>query len=106
MGSYAELRGGKQTLPVLENAFSQRVNAIVGKVREARRGPYYVRSEVLALACRLLGARPLTPPLFAHRRTSSSSRRMASPLCGNGPSRSSSRTEWISCRVTTSGSDS
>lgn len=40
--SYAELRGGKATLPVLENAFSQRVNAIVGKVREMRRGPYYV----------------------------------------------------------------
>ena len=40
--SYAELRGGKATLPVLENAFSQRVNAIIGKVREMRRGPYYV----------------------------------------------------------------
>lgn len=26
---------------MLENAFSQRVNAIIGKVREARRGPYY-----------------------------------------------------------------
>ncbi|BGP55492.1 COPII subunit [Rhodotorula sphaerocarpa] len=39
--SYADLRSGKGTLPVLENAFSQRVNAIIGKVREARRGPYY-----------------------------------------------------------------
>lgn len=34
----------QQTLPVLENPFSQRINAIIGKVREARRGPYYVRS--------------------------------------------------------------
>ncbi|KAM0787856.1 hypothetical protein ACM66B_003909 [Microbotryomycetes sp. NB124-2] len=41
LASYAELRSGKMTLPVLENAFSQRVNAIVGKVREMRRGPYY-----------------------------------------------------------------
>lgn len=60
--SYADLRSGKVsarvgpsreprkltrhkrlqgTLPVLDNAFSQRVNAIIGKVREARRGPYY-----------------------------------------------------------------
>lgn len=31
----------QRTLPVLDNAFSGRVNAIVGKVREARRGPYY-----------------------------------------------------------------
>ncbi|KAK4704518.1 protein transport protein SEC24, partial [Phenoliferia sp. Uapishka_3] len=41
IGTYAELRSGKQTLPVLENPFSQRINAIVGKVREMRRGPYY-----------------------------------------------------------------
>ncbi|CEQ39027.1 SPOSA6832_00524 [Sporobolomyces salmonicolor] len=39
--SYADLMSGKRTLPVLDNAFSQRVNAIIGKVREARRGPYY-----------------------------------------------------------------
>jgi protein transport protein SEC24 len=62
--SYADLRSGKVslgdrpfletagkltqitpapqgTLPILDNAFSQRVNAIIGKVREARRGPYY-----------------------------------------------------------------
>jgi hypothetical protein len=29
------------SLPVLENAFSQRVNAVIQKTREARRGPYY-----------------------------------------------------------------
>ncbi|GJN89405.1 hypothetical protein Rhopal_002385-T1 [Rhodotorula paludigena] len=39
--SYADLRSGKGTLPILENPFSQRVNAIIGKVREQRRGPYY-----------------------------------------------------------------
>ncbi|MBW0470699.1 hypothetical protein O181_010414 [Austropuccinia psidii MF-1] len=39
--NYQELRGGKATLPILENQFSQRVNAIVGKIRESRRGPYY-----------------------------------------------------------------
>ena len=39
--SYQDLRGGKTTLPILENDFSQRVNRIIGKVREARRGPYY-----------------------------------------------------------------
>jgi hypothetical protein len=31
----------KATLPVLDNPFSQRVNAIIGKVREMRRGPYW-----------------------------------------------------------------
>ncbi|GAA5928876.1 uncharacterized protein JCM15063_003994 [Sporobolomyces koalae] len=39
--SYADLMSGKRSLPVLDNPFSQRVNAIIGKVREARRGPYY-----------------------------------------------------------------
>ncbi|GAA6027153.1 hypothetical protein JCM8097_002435 [Rhodosporidiobolus ruineniae] len=39
--SYADLRSGKRSLPLLDNPFSQRVNAIIGKVREARRGPYY-----------------------------------------------------------------
>ncbi|TNY17113.1 Sec23/Sec24 trunk domain-containing protein [Rhodotorula diobovata] len=39
--SYADLRSGKGTLPILDNPFSQRVNAIIGKVREQRRGPYY-----------------------------------------------------------------
>mgnify|MGYP002718921510 CR=1 FL=1 len=29
------------TLPVLENPFSQRVNAIIGKTREMRRNPYW-----------------------------------------------------------------
>lgn len=37
----AVCRCSQGTLPVLDNPFSQRVNAIIGKVREARRGPYY-----------------------------------------------------------------
>ncbi|GAA5986774.1 hypothetical protein JCM11641_004786 [Rhodosporidiobolus odoratus] len=45
--SYADLRSGKRTLPVLDNPFSQRVNAIIGKVREARRGPYYAHLYVV-----------------------------------------------------------
>ncbi|KDR80013.1 hypothetical protein GALMADRAFT_222930 [Galerina marginata CBS 339.88] len=39
--SYEVLRGGKTTLRPLENPFSQRINAIVQKVREMRRGVYY-----------------------------------------------------------------
>jgi protein transport protein SEC24 len=39
--SYEVLRGGKTTLPVLDNPFSERVNAIVQKTRELRRGVYY-----------------------------------------------------------------
>ncbi|KAJ7927616.1 protein transporter SEC24 [Mycena leptocephala] len=39
--SYEVLRGGKTTLPVLDNPFSQRVNAIIQKTREMRRGVYY-----------------------------------------------------------------
>ncbi|KAH9833295.1 protein transporter SEC24 [Rhodofomes roseus] len=39
--NYEVLRGGKTTLPLLENSFSQRVNAIVQKIREMRRGVYY-----------------------------------------------------------------
>ncbi|EFP89154.2 uncharacterized protein PGTG_14995 [Puccinia graminis f. sp. tritici CRL 75-36-700-3] len=39
--NYQALRGGKATLPLLENQFSQRVNAIIGKIRESRRGAYY-----------------------------------------------------------------
>ncbi|RUS25633.1 hypothetical protein BC938DRAFT_471857 [Jimgerdemannia flammicorona] len=39
--SYDGLRGGKFTLPTLDNSFSQRVNLIIGKIREMRRGPYY-----------------------------------------------------------------
>ncbi|BEI85015.1 hypothetical protein CcaverHIS002_0504160 [Cutaneotrichosporon cavernicola] len=38
--SYAELQGGKATLPTLDNTFNQRVNAIVAKTRELRRGVY------------------------------------------------------------------
>ena len=29
------------TLPLLENSFSQRINAIIAKTREMRRGPYW-----------------------------------------------------------------
>lgn len=39
--NYETLRGGKTTLPILDNPFSQRVNAIIEKTREMRRGPYY-----------------------------------------------------------------
>ncbi|KAI0074462.1 protein transporter SEC24 [Panus rudis PR-1116 ss-1] len=39
--SYEVLRGGKTTLPVLDNPFSQRVNAIIQKTREMRRGVYW-----------------------------------------------------------------
>lgn len=39
--SYEVLRGGKTTLPVLDNPFSQRVNAVIQKTREMRRGVYY-----------------------------------------------------------------
>ena len=40
LNSYADLQGGKFTLPELDNPFSQRVNAIVAKTRELRRGVY------------------------------------------------------------------
>ena len=39
--NYEALRGGKSTLPILDNPFSQRVNAVVQKTREMRRGVYY-----------------------------------------------------------------
>jgi len=39
--SYDVLRGGKTTLRTLDNPFSQRVNAVVQKIREMRRGVYY-----------------------------------------------------------------
>ncbi|PCH35320.1 hypothetical protein WOLCODRAFT_156015 [Wolfiporia cocos MD-104 SS10] len=39
--NYEALRGGKTTLPLLENPFSQRVNAVVQKIREMRRGVYH-----------------------------------------------------------------
>ncbi|MCO5588428.1 hypothetical protein L7F22_042384 [Adiantum nelumboides] len=38
--NYAALRGGKTTLPRLDNSMSQRVSAIVERVRTMRRGPY------------------------------------------------------------------
>lgn len=40
VSTLAEVASGKATLPQLDNEFSQRVNAIIGKVRESRRGPY------------------------------------------------------------------
>ncbi|TFK26550.1 protein transporter SEC24 [Coprinopsis marcescibilis] len=39
--NYESLRGGKTTLRVLGNPFSERVNAVIQKIRESRRGPYY-----------------------------------------------------------------
>ncbi|KAF8609164.1 protein transporter SEC24 [Ceratobasidium sp. AG-I] len=39
--NYETLRGGKQTLPVLDNEFSERLNAVVAKTRVLRRGPYW-----------------------------------------------------------------
>ncbi|OBZ67405.1 Protein transport protein SEC24 [Grifola frondosa] len=39
--NYEVLRGGKTTLPILDNPFSQRLNAVIQKTREMRRGPYY-----------------------------------------------------------------
>ncbi|CAD6588923.1 MAG: COPII subunit, partial [Tremellales sp. Tagirdzhanova-0007] len=38
--SYGDLTGGKYTLPTLDNPFNQRINAIVAKTRELRRGVY------------------------------------------------------------------
>ncbi|SPO26388.1 Protein transport protein SEC24 [Ustilago trichophora] len=38
--TYNALRGGKTTLPKLDNSMNQRVNAIVQRIRESRRGPY------------------------------------------------------------------
>ncbi|GAO46616.1 hypothetical protein G7K_0843-t1 [Saitoella complicata NRRL Y-17804] len=35
------VRVGKATLPVLENQFSQRINAIIGKIRESKDGSLY-----------------------------------------------------------------
>ncbi|KII87612.1 hypothetical protein PLICRDRAFT_42119 [Plicaturopsis crispa FD-325 SS-3] len=39
--SYDVLRGGKTTLPILDNPFSERVNAVIQKTREMRRGVYH-----------------------------------------------------------------
>ncbi|PVF93867.1 hypothetical protein CPB86DRAFT_876799 [Serendipita vermifera] len=38
---YDMLQSGKITLPILENDFSQRINNIIAKTREMRRGPYW-----------------------------------------------------------------
>lgn len=38
--SVAEVPVGKGSLPQLDNDFSQRVNAIIGKIRESRKGPF------------------------------------------------------------------
>jgi len=38
---YDQLRSGKATLPLLDNDFSRRVNAVISKTREMRRGPYW-----------------------------------------------------------------
>ncbi|WVO17019.1 protein transporter SEC24 [Cryptococcus depauperatus] len=38
--SYPELMPGKYTLPLLENPFSERINNIIAKIREMRRGVY------------------------------------------------------------------
>lgn len=38
--NYAALRGGKVTLPTLENSMNKRVNAVVDRIRTSRRGPY------------------------------------------------------------------
>ncbi|KAG8924484.1 COPII subunit [Tulasnella sp. 418] len=40
LSGYDVLKGGKTTIPVLDNPFSQRVNAVISKTREMRRGPY------------------------------------------------------------------
>ncbi|KAH9973884.1 Sec23/Sec24 trunk domain-containing protein [Lactifluus volemus] len=39
--NYETLRGGKTTLPLLDNPFSQRVNAVIQKTREMRHGVYH-----------------------------------------------------------------
>lgn len=39
--SYEGLRGGKAILPTLETPINRKVNMLVGKIREMRRGNYY-----------------------------------------------------------------
>ncbi|KAI8063182.1 hypothetical protein BC940DRAFT_336035 [Gongronella butleri] len=39
--NYEALRGGKYTLPVLETPLNRKVNLLIGKIREMRRGDYY-----------------------------------------------------------------
>ncbi|VDB88711.1 unnamed protein product [Peniophora sp. CBMAI 1063] len=45
--NYEALRGGKTTLPLLDNDFSRRVNAVLAKTREMRHGPYYAHLYVV-----------------------------------------------------------
>lgn len=39
--SFPDVYGPQTTLPVLDNPFSQRVNAVIQKTREMRRGVYF-----------------------------------------------------------------
>ncbi|KAG2212669.1 hypothetical protein INT47_000646 [Mucor saturninus] len=39
--SYEGLKGGKVTLPILETPLNRKVNTLIGKLREMRRGNYY-----------------------------------------------------------------
>ncbi|ORX50100.1 hypothetical protein DM01DRAFT_1337773 [Hesseltinella vesiculosa] len=39
--NYEALRGGKYTLPVLDTPLNRKVNLLIGKIREMRRGDYY-----------------------------------------------------------------
>jgi protein transport protein SEC24 len=39
--TYEGLKGGKVTLPVLETPLNRKVNTLIGKLRELRRGNYY-----------------------------------------------------------------
>ncbi|KAI8339362.1 Sec23/Sec24 trunk domain-containing protein [Chlamydoabsidia padenii] len=41
VNSYEALRGGKYTLPMLETPLNKKVNLLIGKIREMRRGNYY-----------------------------------------------------------------
>lgn len=41
VNGYDQVRPGKTTLPSLDNGFSKRVGAVIGKTREMRRGPYW-----------------------------------------------------------------
>ncbi|KAI7902295.1 uncharacterized protein BX663DRAFT_435291 [Cokeromyces recurvatus] len=39
--SYEGLKGGKITMPILETPLNRKVNTLIGKIREMRRGNYY-----------------------------------------------------------------
>ncbi|KAG0368603.1 COPII subunit [Gamsiella multidivaricata] len=45
--NYDSIRGGKTTLPTLESDFNQRVNLIVGKIKEMRRTAYYPQMYII-----------------------------------------------------------